>query len=76
MPNCSNCRPPTKEEDDALKEALLGQDVELQRQKSSRSWLSLLGTAVSYVWPGVAPLAPISHHACQSVRICVAMHLL
>ena len=34
-----------------LKEALLGQDVEAQKQKRSRSWLSLLGSAVVYVWP-------------------------
>ena len=74
MASCSNCRLPTKEEADALKEALLGQDVELQRQKNSRSWLSLLGTAVGYVWPGVAPLPNTLHHACQSVQAFVAMH--
>ena len=74
MANCCNCRPPSKEEEDALKEALLGQDVELQRQNISRSWLSLLGTAVGYVWPGVAPLLKISNPACQSVQAFVAMH--
>ena len=37
-----------------LKEALLGQDVEAQKKKRSRSWLSLLGSAVVYVWPGNA----------------------
>ena len=45
------CRRPRAEEDELLKEALLGQDVEAQKQKRSRSWLSLLGSAVVYVWP-------------------------
>ena len=50
--NVLACRRPSKGEEDALKEALLAGDVESQQEKKSRSWLSLLATAVVYVWPG------------------------
>ena len=48
---------PAPEEDEALKQALLGNlnqtegDVEAPAPKEPRSWVSLLGTAIVYVWP-------------------------
>lgn len=45
------------EESEALKQALLGNpqegggDVEAPPAKRSRSWTSLLGTALVFVWP-------------------------
>jgi hypothetical protein len=48
------CRKPNVEEEELLKEALLGHDLEAQ-QKRNRTWLSLLGSAVVYVWPGATP---------------------
>ena len=45
------CRRPSEQEDSALKEALLGRDVEEQGEKKKRGWYSLLITAALYVWP-------------------------
>lgn len=51
---------PPPEESEALKQALLGKlapgangegDIEAPPLKESRSWTSLLGTALVFVWP-------------------------
>lgn len=43
---------PEQEADAALKESLLQQDVEAgQAPTSERSWFSLFGTALVFVWP-------------------------
>ena len=51
------CRPLQRDEEDVLREALLasGTDPEASvdsSRKRRRSWYSLLGTAIAYVWPG------------------------
>ena len=50
------CRPLQSDEEEVLREALLasGTDPEApadSTRKRKRSWYSLLGTAVTYVWP-------------------------
>ena len=57
IPPCLGCcRPLQAEEEDLLREALLasGTDPEApvdSSRKRRRSWYSLLGTAITYVWP-------------------------
>ena len=62
------CRPLQAEEEDILREALLasGTDPEApvdSSRKRRRSWYSLLGTAITYVWPD-SPILQLRAFTC------------
>ena len=64
----SCCRPLQAEEEDILREALLtsGTDPEApvdSSRKRRRSWYSLLGTAITYVWPD-SPILQLRAFTC------------
>ena len=68
IPCFACCRPLQAEEEDILREALLasGTDPEApvdSSRKRRRSWYSLLGTAITYVWPD-SPILQLRAFSC------------
>ncbi|CAL5222423.1 g4785 [Coccomyxa viridis] len=64
---------PPREEDELLKQALLGADIEAPAKKKKKPWYELMWTAIVYVWPKT-PILQL--RACLCVLLLAVMRLL